>query len=141
MNVYEGELLEGGVSSPDGWWKRYSFLKIGPSQLNRIRITPRLDRVLHDQIDRGSVKLWVTRWMFCDIIIGITRADGQTFRQSLTLFYMQFYFSAAIVIISLLAALSGHPAAFVPALLFIAVGLIPFSFIRKVRKIKADHTY
>ncbi|MDI9694462.1 hypothetical protein QM312_00915 [Burkholderia cenocepacia] len=141
MKVYEGELLEGGVSSPDGWWKRYSYLKIGTTQLNRVRITPRLDRVLHEQIDRGSVKLWVTRWMLCDIIVGITQADGQIFRQNLALFYMQFYFSAAIVIIFLFVALTGSPVCLIPALFFFAIGWIPFSFIRKVRTIKAEHSY
>ncbi|HDR8943312.1 TPA: hypothetical protein QDB15_005694 [Burkholderia vietnamiensis] len=140
MKVYEGDLVEGGVSTPDGWWKRYSYLKIGTTQLNNIRITPRLDRVLHGQIDRGSVKLWVARWMFCDIIIGITQADGQTFRQSLALFNMQLYFSAAIVIICLFAVLTGHPVAFIPALIFITIGLIPFNFIRKVKQIKSEHS-
>ncbi|HGO6128948.1 hypothetical protein [Burkholderia gladioli] len=140
MRVYEGELVEGGVGTPDGWWKRYSYLKIGTTQLNNIRITPRLDRVLHGQIDRGSVKLWVVRWMFCDIIIGITQADGQTFRQSLTLFNMQFFCSAAIVIICLLYAPSCRFVTLIPALIFIAIGLIPFSFIRKVKQIKAEHS-
>ncbi|MCM2538681.1 hypothetical protein [Burkholderia glumae] len=140
MQVYEGELLEGGVSSADGRWKKYSYLKIGNQQLNNVRIDLKLDRVLHGQIDRGVVKLWVIRWMFCDIIAGITQADGQTFRLSVGSMSAGMFVAAFIGLCSLLGAIDNSFYLILAALSFL-VCLIPFSLIRKVKSVKSDHVY
>ncbi|QJP72090.1 hypothetical protein [Burkholderia glumae] len=140
MQVYEGELLEGGVSSADGRWKKYSYLKIGNQQLNNVRIDLKLDRVLHGQIDRGVVKIWVIRWMFCDIIAGITQADGQTFCQSVGSMSAGMFVAAFIGLLSLLGALD-NSFYFILAALSFLVCLIPLSLIRKIKGVNADHVY
>ncbi len=142
MQVYEGSLIEGGVSSADGRWKKYTYLKIGNQQINNVRIDMKFDRVLHGQIDRGTVKLWIERWFSRNIIIGITQSDGQTFRQGLGVFYSLLFFSLALGTIFLLVSFAkGGSLALVPAALLFLTGLIPWSFIKKVRSIKSDHTY
>ncbi|WP_414443005.1 hypothetical protein [Burkholderia sp. 22PA0106] len=142
MKVYEGELLEGGVSDTDGRWKKYTYLKIGSQQINNIRIDPKFDRILHNQINRGAVKLWVDRWFSKDIIIGITQADGQTFRQGVGQFYFQLTIPAVIGVVCLLVGLaSGSILAILPALLMLGVCTVPLSFINKVKAVKADHVY
>ncbi|GBH24408.1 MULTISPECIES: hypothetical protein [Burkholderia] len=140
MKVYEGELLEGGVSSADGRWKKYSYLKIGSQQLNNVRIDLKLDRVLHGQIDRGVVKLWVIRWMFCDIIAGITQSDGQTFRQSVGSMSAVMFVAAFIGLCSLLGAIDNSFYLIISAFSLL-VFLIPLSLIRKVKSVNANHAY
>ncbi|WP_186027514.1 hypothetical protein [Burkholderia gladioli] len=143
MEVYEGDLLEGGVSDMDGRWKKYTFLRIGNHQLNNVRIDPKFDRILHNQIDRGVVKLWVASWFSKNVIIGITQPDGQTFRQGLGQFYLQLAIavvSGAIVLLvglasgSLLADAAG-------LLLMFGASVITMNFINKVKSVKADHVY
>lgn len=142
MQIYEGELLEGGVSDIDGRWKKYTFLKIGSHQLNNIRIDPKFDRVLHSQINRGSVKLWVSRWFSKDIIIGITQPDGQTYRQGVSQFYLQLAIPSVIGVACLLVGFaSGSMLAFLPALFMFGVCVVPLSFISKVKAVKADHVF
>ncbi|WP_186208025.1 hypothetical protein [Burkholderia gladioli] len=143
MEIYEGDLLEGGVSDMDGRWKKYTFLKIGNHQLNNVRIDPKFDRILHNQIDRGVVKLWVVSWFSKNVIIGITQADGQTFRQGLGQFYLQLAIAVVSGAIVLLVGLaSGTALADVAGLLLMfGASLIPMNFINKVKSVKADHVY
>ncbi|MCI3203722.1 hypothetical protein DBA20_01940 [Pandoraea capi] len=142
MQVYEGELLEGGVSSADGRWKKYTYLKIGNQQVNNVRIDMNFDRVLHGQINRGSIKLTVDRWFSKDIIIGITQADGQTFRPGLGQFYLQLAIPGVIGIVALLVTLaSGSALGLIPAALMFLACSVPWKFISKVKAVKADHVY
>ncbi|MEK6318833.1 MAG: hypothetical protein V4807_30840 [Burkholderia gladioli] len=143
MKVYEGELLEGGVSDTDGRWKKYTFLRIGNHQLNNIRIDPKFDRILHNQINRGVVKLWVVRWFSKDVIIGITQPDGQTFRQGLGQFYLQLAIPAVSGAVVLLIGLASGSALADAAgvLLMVGASMVPMNFINKVKAVKADHVY
>ncbi len=140
MNVYEGELIEGGAGTPDAAWKRYSFLKIGTEQLNNICINLDLDKVLQSQIDRGVVKLWVVRYMFRNIIVGITQADGQTYRQNLNKIYgQQVCLWGFFILMCMFAPFTGKEMFFF-GIIFLLGSLPSLSYISKVRKIKADHS-
>ncbi|HDR8983777.1 TPA: hypothetical protein QDA89_002695 [Burkholderia vietnamiensis] len=141
MRIYEGELIEGGAGTPDAAWKRYSFLKIGTEQLNNICINLDLDKVLQSQIDKGVVKLWVVRYMFRNIIVGITQADGQIYRQNLNKIYGQQICLWGFFIVLCMFAPFGKGAFLFFGIIFLLFSLPSFSYISKVRKIKTDHTY
>ncbi|KVE65157.1 MULTISPECIES: hypothetical protein [Burkholderia cepacia complex] len=141
MKVYEGELVEGGAGKPDAAWKRYSYLKIGTEQLNNICINIDLDKILQSQIDKGIVKLWVTRYMFRNIIIGITQANGQTHRQNINKTYGQLaclwgFFLA----MSMFAPFTGKEMFFF-GIIFLLGSLPSLNYILKVRTVKADHSH
>ncbi|THJ54916.1 hypothetical protein E9536_08495 [Burkholderia sp. LS-044] len=141
MKVYEGELIEGGVGSPDAMWKRYSYLKIGTEQLNNIRVSLSLDSVLQSQIDKGSVKLWVVRYMFRNIIVGITQANGQTFRQNLNKIYGQLLCLWGFFIVMWMFAPFNAKEMLFFGFIFLLGSLPSLNYIIKVHQIKAKHTY
>lgn len=141
MKVYEGELVEGGAGTPDAAWKRYSYIKIGTEQLNNICINLDLDKILQSQIDKGVVKLWVARYMFRNIIIGITQANGQTYRQNLNKIYGQQICLWGFFIVMCMFAPFGKGAYLFFGIVFLLFSLPSISYISKVRKIKAEHTY
>ncbi|MEB2600066.1 hypothetical protein SB384_10445 [Burkholderia cenocepacia] len=140
MRVYEGELVEGGAGTPDAAWKRYSYLKIGTEQLKDICISLDLDKVLQSQIDKGVVKLWVMRYMFRNIIVGITQADGQTYRQNLNKIYGQLICLWGFFIAMCMFAPFGKGAYLFFGIFFLVVSLPSLSYIIKVRKIKTEYT-
>ncbi|MGK8201969.1 hypothetical protein [Burkholderia cepacia] len=141
MKVYEGELVEGGAGTPDAAWKRYSYIKIGTEQLNNICINLDLDKILQSQIDKGVVKLWVARYMFRNIIIGITQANGQTYRQNLNKIYGQQICLWGFFIVMCMFAPFGKGAYLFFGIVFLLFSLPSINYISKVRKIKAEHTY
>ncbi|WP_176314241.1 hypothetical protein [Burkholderia vietnamiensis] len=141
MRIYEGELIEGGAGTPDAAWKRYSFLKIGTEQLNNICINLDLDKVLQSQIDKGVVKLWVVRYMFRNIIVGITQVDGQTYRQSLNKIYGQLMCLWGFFIVMCMFAPFGKGAFLFFGIFFFLFSLPSLSYISKIRKIKTAHSF
>lgn len=140
MNEYSGDNMELGPSQPSGQWHKYTYIKIGADILKNVYIHEKLNRVLRDQTRRaGACKLWMTNWFFRPLIIGITQDDGQTFRQNLHSPYFAIGSCVLLIVFCLFAYGIGS---LVFTLTFSIVPFwILFNFIRKVKKVKADHVY
>lgn len=140
MKEHSGDNLELGPSKPSGQWHEYTYIKIGSEILKKVYIQERLNNVLRDQTRRdGGCKLWVTKWFFRPLIIGITQDDGQTFRQNVN----SAYFTIASAIALILFCAGYYGASSLPYTLAIAVlpVFVSYKLIERVRQVKADHVY
>lgn len=138
MQEYTGQQLEIGPSKPSGKWRHYSYIKIGSDTISNVYINGQLDVILRSQLKReGNVKLWIIKWSFRPLIIGITQSDGQTFRQSLTTHY-GFVAMSAVISAGVLLAQGGWLFFLLPTIPTIWLHL---KLIGKIRKVPADHTY
>ena len=138
MQEYTGQQLELGPSKPSGKWRHYTYIKVNGDTISNAYINERFDVILRDQVKRsGNVTLWIIRWSFRPLIIGITQSDGQTFRQSLA---TQYGFATMCVIMSagVLLAQGGWNYFL---LLTIPSLWLNLKLIGKIRKIPADHIY
>ncbi|MBP4049712.1 hypothetical protein J9978_09385 [Chromobacterium violaceum] len=137
MEEYTGEYLELGPNRPSGQWQHYTYIKIGSQIIKNIYVLGSLDVVLRDQIQRqGIVKLWVIKWAFKPLIIGVTQEDGQTFRQGLAKAYMLLAFSLVVAAMTLTVGSFG----FVLAPLALLGAFFSCIFIAKIKKLPADHS-
>ncbi len=138
MKEYSGEYLELGPSQQSGQWWHYSYVKIDTEIIKNVYIKEKFNVILRDQTKRdGHVKLWIINWFFKPLIIGITQADGQTFRQGL----FTLYASLAAITIGTVAALSLGIYGYYFLPLGVLGFVINFRLIQKVKKVPADHVF
>lgn len=141
MKEYKGEWLELGPSHEDGAAMRYNYVKINDQLINNLRVAPRLNAVLRDQVHKdfsGSVILWVTPILFKKNLVGVTMADGQVYRQSLGAPYALL----VLAVFCFLFAFGMSDKAFKMPLVIMGllIGVFGISIIREVWKVKGGRS-